>query len=173
MLYYINILSPPKFLLRRSYVFSILKLDVSKWRNRAFIRKLALREGIWSTIPYGMRQLFNLTLHPSIKKWWGRIRWPTALDILKRIVKMLALAWNLLKSRYFRRCYAVTHALIERSLAVFDAVRDRVNPTFRKAYLTHLGEALLNPETILYTGTMAMNDPAWSRIKEQLNLELE
>jgi len=173
MLCYINILSPPKFLLRRSYVFSILKLDVSKWHDRALIRKLALREGVWSTIPYEVRQLFNLTLHPSIKKWWGRIRWPTALNILRRIVKMLVLAYSLLKSQYFRRCYVIAQALVERSLAGFESVKDKVNPAFRKAYLTHLKEALLNPETILYTGTMVMNDPAWLRIKEQLNLEPE
>ena len=152
--------------------FSILKLDVSKWHDRALIRKLALREGVWATIPYGMRQLFNLTLHPSIKKWWGRIRWPTALNILRRIVKMLVLAWNLLKSRYFRRCYVITQTLIERSLARFENVKDKVNPAFRKAYLAHLGEALLNPETILYIGTMAMNDLPGQGVNISLNVAL-
>jgi hypothetical protein len=71
---------------------------------------------------------------------------------------MLVLAYSLLKSQYFRRCYVIAHALIERSLAGFESVKDKVSPAFRKAYLTHLGEALLNPETILYIGTMAMND---------------
>jgi hypothetical protein len=136
----------------------ILRLDVSKWCDRVLIRKLALRERVWSTIPYRMRQLFNLTLHPSIRRWWGRIRWPLALKQLRRLVQMLVLAWRLLNSGYFRRCYAVTQALIERSLAGFEAVRDRVNPTFRRTYLTCLREAMFNPELILYAGTMALND---------------
>ncbi|MGQ9544033.1 MAG: hypothetical protein ACUVTM_08170 [Candidatus Bathyarchaeia archaeon] len=139
-------------------MFDISRLDVSNRSDRALIKEYALRGGVWMFLPRVERRLFDLTLHPTVKRWWGKVRWRLALDLLRRVVQKLRLAIYLLRSRYFRRCYKAVQSLVDGALKDFESVKGRVNLEFQREYLKDLREATVNPDLIMYIGTKFLNE---------------
>ncbi|MEM3048957.1 MAG: hypothetical protein QXI59_06445 [Candidatus Bathyarchaeia archaeon] len=126
---------------------------MSRRSCRVLIKEYALREGVWMTLPRLERRLFDLTLHPTVERWWGRVQWHLALDLLRKVVQRLRLAWLFLKSKYFRRCYVAAQALIEGSLRSLKNVEGRMSRRFMDRYVKCLKETMLDPDLIMYVGT--------------------
>lgn len=146
-------------------MFDITRLDVSSRTDRALIKRYALREGVWMTLPPVERRLFDLTLHPTIERWWGRVRWPLALDLLRGVVKRLRLAICFLKSRYFRRCYLATQASTVRALKGLEAAKNILDPKYREEYIRRLKEAMRDPDLIMYIGTKILYETPGQGLK--------